>query len=209
MTEVKWSLLFTALFIVLTFGLEYEIQLLEGLTVTKVQYNLQLDTCLTDALRKSELGKQEGDYFFYNPDHVRKELKKQLSFAWPGQPKEAPESENWGIALLILYEPDGFYYYSPRMKTVSAKEAFQAETPEARLSELEAFMEEALKKQFALDGKRGTLCFTFPKEERAAYAQTVQGTGLLLVYEAQEAYFKGRPYERFLLSGARVEEIEP
>lgn len=206
MTEVKWSLFFAALFIVLSFGLEYEIQLVKGLTVTKVQYNLQLDTCLTDTLRSSELGKRNGAYYFYNPDRVWKELKKQLSFAWPGQPKEAADSEDWGIVLLILYEPDGFYFYSPGMEIISKKVVFQTDTSKERLSELEAFMEGQLREQFKLDGKKGKLCFTFPKEERASYAQTVKGTGLLLVYEAQKAYFKGRPYERFLLSGARAEE---
>lgn len=206
MTEVKWSILFTALFIVLSFGLEYEIQLVEGLTVTKIQYNLQLDTCLTDTLRKSELGKQNGAYFFYSPDRVRKELKKQLSFAWPGVPRKGTDSEDWGIVLLILYESDGFYFYKPGMEMTSKKVVFGAEEPEERLSELETFMEEQLQEQLKLNGKKGRVCFTFPKEERASYAQTVKGTGLLLVYEAEAAYFKGRPYERFLLSGARAEE---
>ena len=211
MTEVKWSILFTAFFITLIFGLEYEIQLIKGLTVTKVQYNLQLDTCLTDTLRKSELGYQNGGYFFYSPDRVRKELKKQLTFAWNTllESEGGEGAEYQGMALLILFELDGFYFFEPGMEAVSEKVLFQSDMAEEKLSELEVFMEERLKEQLEPDGKKGSLRFTFPKEERAAYAQTVKGTGLLLVYEAEEAYFKAHPYERFLLSGARAEEVMP
>ena len=209
MTEVKWSILFTAFFITLIFGLEYEIQLVKGLTVTKIQYNLQLDTCLTDTLRKSELGYQNGGYFFYNPNRVQKELEKQLAFAWDNslESEEGTRAEYQGMALLILYESDGFYFFELGMESVSEKVLFRADKAEEKLSELEIFMEERLKEQLELDGKNGNLRFTFPKEERAAYAQTIKGTGLLLVYEAEEAYFMAHPYERFLLSGARVEAI--
>lgn len=210
MTEVKWSILFTAFFITLIFGLEYEIQLIKGLTVTKVQYNLQLDTCLTDTLRKSELGCQNGSYFFYSPDRVRKELEKQLAFAWETSLEDDEgEAEYQGMALLILFESDGFYFFEPEMESVSEKVLFQADNAEEKLFGLEMFMEERLKEKVKSDGKNGSLRFTFPKEERAAYAQTVKGTGLLLVYEAEEAYFKEHPYERFLLSGARAETIIP
>ena len=211
MTEVKWSILFTAFFITLIFGLEYKVQLVKGLTVTKVQYNLQLDTCLTDTLRKSELGYQNGGYSFYNPNRVRKELEKQLVFAWSTslEGEMGTGAEYQGMALLILFEPDGFYFFDPGMESVSEKVLFQTDKTEEKLSELETFMEERLKEQLELDGKNGNLCFTFPKEERSAYAQTIKGTGLLLVYEAEEACFKAHPYERFLLSGARVEEIIP
>lgn len=207
MTEIKWSILFTALFLVLAFGLEYEILLTEGLINTKIQYNLQLDTCLSDTLRSSELGRRGGAFFFYRPDRVQKELKKQLAFVWPSLYGKGSNAEDGGIALLILYEPDGFYFYAPGMKETSAKTVFQEEGGEERLLQLEAFMEEQLRKQFVSEGKKGRLCFTFPKEERAAYAQTVKGTGLLLVYEAEAACFRGRPYERFILSGARVETV--
>ena len=210
MTEVKWSILFTAFFITLIFGLEYEVQLVKGLTVTKIQYNLQLDTCLTDTLRKSELGYQNGGYFFYSPDRVRKELEKQLAFAWKTSVEgDEGEAEYQGMALLVLFELDGFYFFEPGMESVSGKIQFEAEAAEEKLSELEMFMEERLQEKLELDGKKGSLRFTFPKEERAAYAQTIKGTGLLLVYEAEEAYFKEHPYERFLLSGARAEETIP
>lgn len=204
MTEVKWGILFTAFFLAISFGLEYEIQLVERLTVTKMQYNLQLDTCLTDTLRRSELGKQNGDYFFYNPQRVPKELERQMKFVWPGFSEE-DSGKKGRTALLILYEPDGYYFYEPQMDMVSEKVKFQSQEAEERISQLETFMERQLKERLALDGKKGTLCFTFPKEERAAYAQTIKGTGLLLVYEAAESYFKGRPYERFMLSGAKIE----
>lgn len=207
MTEVKWSILFTALFLALSFGLEYEIQLEKRLAVTKIQYNLQLDTCLTDTLRKSEMGNQEGAYFFYNPQRVRKELEQQIKFMWPGFSSERADRGNGRIALLILYEPDGFYFYEAGMQMVSEKVNFLTDEAEERISQLETFMEGQLKERLVLDGKKGSLCFTFPKEERASYAQTIKGTGLLLVYEAAESYFKGRPYERFLLSGARAEDI--
>lgn len=205
MTEVKGSILFTAFFLALIFGLEYNIQLVKGLTVTKVQYNLQLDTCLTDTLRKAELGRRNDDYFFFRPDRVRKELEKQLAFAWNAASEEKAEETYQGMALLILFEPDGFYFFEPGMESVSEKRRFQADGEEKKLSELEQFMEERVKEQLELDGKTGSLRFTFPKEERAFYARTVKGTGLLLVYETEEAYFQERPYERFLLSGARVE----
>lgn len=211
MTEVKWSILFTFFFITMIFGLEYEVQLVKGLTVTKVQYNLQLDTCLTDTLRKSEMGFQNDGYFFYSPDRVRKELEKQLTFAWDTslESEEGAGAEYQGMALLILFEPDGFYFFEPGMESVSEKVQFRADKAEEKLFELETFMEERLKEQLELDGKKGSLRFTFPKEERAAYAQTIKGTGLLLVYEAGEAYFKAHPYERFLLSGARAETVVP
>lgn len=207
MTEIKWSILFTALFLALSFGLEYEIQLEKRLAVTKIQYNLQLDTCLTDTLRKSEMGNQEGAYFFYNPQRVRKVLEQQIKFMWPGFSGERADRGNGRIALLILYEPDGFYFYEAGMHMVSEKVNFLTDEAEERISQLETFMEGQLKERLVLDGKKGSLCFTFPKEERAFYAQTIKGTGLLLVYEAAESYFKGRPYERFLLSGARAEDI--
>ena len=129
MTEVKWSILFTAFFITLIFGLEYEIQLVKGLTVTKIQYNLQLDTCLTDTLRKSELGYQSGGYFFYSPNHVRKELEKQLAFAWDTslESEERTGAEYQGMALLILFELDGFYFFEPGMESVSEKVQFQSD----------------------------------------------------------------------------------
>ena len=189
MTEVKWGILFTAFFLTLIFGLEYEVQLVKGLIVTKIQYNLQLDTCLTDTLRKSELGYQNGGYFFYNPDRVRKELEKQLAFAWADslEGEAGTGAEYQGMALLILFELDGFYFFEPKMESISEKVQFQTDKAEEKLSELETFMEERLKEQFELDGKNGNLRFTFPKEERAAYAQTIKGTGLLLVYEAEEA----------------------
>lgn len=221
MTEVKWGIIFVAIFSILVFGMEYEIQLIKGLTVTKIQYNLQLDTCLTDTLRKAEISSRNGDAFFYNPDRVRTELEKQLEFAFSNSLVigEHGNKENYqgmgayekeeiykGMLLLILYEPDGFYFFEPEMEAVSEKVLFQAAKSEEKLSELEVFMETVLKKQLFRKGKRGGLCFTFPKEERSEYAQTIKGTGLLLVYEAEEAYFKGNPYERFLLSGARVEE---
>lgn len=221
MTEVKWGIIFVAIFSILVFGVEYEIQLVKGLTVTKIQYNLQLDTCLTDTLRKAEISSRNGDAFFYNPDRVRKELEKQLEFAFPdlaamGEHGNKEKYHRMGeyereeiyksMALLILYEPDGFYFFEPEMTAVSEKVLFQAAKSEEKLSELEVFMETVLKKQLSQKGKRGGLCFTFPKEDGSGYAQTIKGTGLLLVYEAEEAYFKGNPYERFLLSGARVEE---
>lgn len=207
MTEIKWGIFFTVLFLILSFGLEYEIQLVEKLAVTKVQYNFQLDTCLTDTLRKSELSRIDGTYFFYNPQRVKNELEQQIKFVWPGFSAEGEDKGYGRIALLILYETDGFYFYEAGMHMVSEKVRFQSDEAEEKISQLETFMERQLREQLVLDGKKGMLCFAFPKEERAAYAQTIKGTGLLLVYEAAESYFKGRPYERFLLSGTRVEEI--
>ncbi len=218
MTEVKWGIIFAAVFLTLIFGLEYKIQLVEKLTLTKIQYNEQLDTCLTDTLRNAEVGFRSGEGFFYNPDRVRRELEEQLEFAFSvhgslygygkgekGQKAHETEGIYSGIMLLILFEPDGFYYYGPEMEAVSEKIYFPAEKPEEKLSMLEAFMEATVKEQFSQKEKRGRLCFTFPKEERSIYAQTVKGTGLLLVYEAGEVYFQDAPYERFLLSGARLE----
>lgn len=206
MTEVKWSILFLAFFIIISFGLDYKIQMEKGLTITEIQYNLQLDTCLTDTLRCSELGRRNGESFFYSPDRVRKELTKQLTFAGLGSSEYREGEGDGGIVLLILYEPDGFYFYEPGMGAISEKTVFYVENGEERLSKLEMFMEERLRIQLEAAEKNGTLCFTFPKEERASYAQTIKGTGLLLVYEAAELRFKERPYERFILSGARVEE---
>ena len=198
MTEVKWGILFVAVFVTLVFGMEYKIQLVKGLTISKIQYNDQLDTCLTDTLWKAEIGFADGEAFFSEPDRVRKELEKQLNFVFP----------DWqGAALLILYEPEGFYFFTPEMAEVSEMVVYEDESSEKRLCELENFMEKQLKKRLLQAGKAGEIRFTFPREERASYGQTIQGTGILLVYEAKEAYFKGNPYERFILSGARVEDL--
>lgn len=217
MTEVKWGLLFIALFFVLIFGMEYRILLVRELSLTGIQYNLQLDTCLRDTLEQSGLVQEKGGFIFQNPQNVLQELKRELRFdfaVWEREAMKDQEEEaqqetvlEQGIQMLILFEEDGFYYYCYGMEKVSEKQMFDSTKQEEKISQLECFMEQKIGESFQKRGSGGSLRFTFPKEEKNKWAQTIQGTGLLLVYEAPKQFFQGAPYERFLLSGARVEAL--
>ncbi len=203
MTEIKWGLLYTALFLVWVFGLEYRIVLMKQLSLTKIQYNMQLDACLRDTLEEASFFQDGGRFSFQNPEAVLKELKRQMDFDFAVWGSEEVEQ---GILMLALFEEDGFYYYSYGMEKVSEKKIFESWEQEEKISQMERFMEEKIGELFQKKGKSGGLLFTFPKNEANQWAQTIQGTGLLLVYEAPAQFFQGNPYERFLLSGARVEE---
>lgn len=215
MTEVKWGLLFIALFFVLVFGMEYRTALVRELSLTGIQYNLQLDTCLRDTLEQSDLIQSEGGFTFQNPQNVLQELKRELRFdfaVWEREGAKVQKEEEQretaleqGIQMLILFEEDGFYYYCYGMEEVSEKQMFDSGEQAEKVSQLECFMERKIGENFQERGSSGSLRFTFPKAEKNKWAQTIQGTGLLLVYEAPIQFFQGAPYERFLLSGARAE----
>lgn len=206
MTESKWALVFLMIFLVMIFRFEYKVILLSQLLITRNNYNMQLDTTLTDVLDTVNLYEEDASFFFCEPEDVVKELETQLVFdfgAWNGK-QDGEQGEH--ILFLILYEPDGFYYLEPGMDLISEKIFFGNEEDGKKIEEIESFMEAKLSESFLMRQKPGRMQFSFPGFGDSVRARTIKGTGILMLYEAEVFYFEGKNYERFILSGATVEQ---
>lgn len=193
MTEVKWGILFVGIFLCLILGVEYKITLVETLIGTGNNLNCQLDTCLDDTLEEASYIEGEGLTFAHVESVVallQRNLEKAFS-QWIIDEKAFMDR----IVLLVFYEEDGFYLYSGKNAGVSEKISYEKETLEQRIFQMEKEME-----------KRSNLSFTFPTIEEEPFANSLEGTGVFMVFRAPVQMFSGRDYERLVISGAKVEK---
>ncbi len=191
MTEVKWGILFTALFLCLCLGLECQLAYTQRFLLTEQNLNVQLDTCLEDTLENISYEETEMGLRFSSVTEVGKVLEEKLLQAFRFQEITSQALEE-RVVFVFLYERDGFYYTTSLETNKWIWQSYVEEEQEKHVIQMEEIME-----------KESGLQFSFPEIEKEAYGETLKGTGALMVYDGRKKSFLGEKYDSFLLSGAK------
>lgn len=193
MTEVKWAILFVALFLCTILGLEFRNAFYKQILYSEQNLNIQLDTSLEDALEQITFVMDEGIRFASAEaaGRILKENLKQGLQVTQGREEKFCEA----IRFVVLYEKSGFYFYgakSGKWKWYS----YDGESLAERMEQMECLME-----------KENGRCYTFPQSTEDKFANTLAGTGVLLAFEPPAESFLGVNYHRLILSGAKIEKM--
>lgn len=193
MTEVKWGILFTGVFLCMMLGMEFQMAFLEQISYSELNLNMQLDTCLEDTLEYTEFVESEVLHFV--------NVEKTEMLLWENLCKALGVSENHtvmlkkAVAFVCLYEEGGFYYRG-NDETGWEWQNYEGKNLELRIKQMEKLME-----------KETGEVFTFPKIKEETFANSLDGTGILLFFKAPQQKFLGQNYNRLILSGAKVEKM--
>lgn len=193
MTEIKWGILFTALFLCIIVGTELHGALYAYVMCSELNLNMQLDTCVEDTLEETEF-KEENGVRFTNAKKTGNLLKKNLRRALDIS-NEKEEYLEKAVRAVFLYEETGFYFYE-QDKDEWIWNEFEEENMEKRIRCMESVMHK-------ITGR----IFTFPEISDEKFANSLDGTGILLIFEPQAKGFAGTKYNRLILSGAKVEKL--
>lgn len=193
MTEVKWGIIFISIFLCLVLGLEFRCIFLREVTGLELNLNMQLDTCLEDTLLYTDYSLEEG-ISFANPENTGDLLWKNL-FRALDVPEEQKAILLEKVAIVFLYEEKGFYYYGKDSGSWIWQD-YQEKSLEYQILQMEAFIE-----------KETGLSLTFPKNEEDKMANSLDGTGILMLFRPNVARVDGQEYNRLILSGAKVENL--
>lgn len=205
MRITNWAILYSFLFLAFLVPLDLQISMIQKTMQVEWMYEKLIDRAMEDCLSDTMTMEYGDGQFVVDKEEILNGFLEQLYFDFSLVTREDQIRLRECIPVLVLMEADGYYICDMKREEPLFGEKILYEIITGKGTRLP--MEEVrdyLEQQAAKRNENWKLSFPYISHEE--WSQSLEKTQLIAYFSGLPTGVDGKTYERFFLSGARIEK---